>query len=81
MLTTPFTGSSGDAPLVTITGDLQPEWDIPVNQHLLIISRNQSWLSHGFHKYPAKFFPELPRWAIRKYSGEGEHVQIGRAHV
>lgn len=75
MLTTPFTGSSGvDAPLVTITGDLQPEWDIPVNQHLLIISRNQSWLSHGFHKYPAKFFPELPRWAIRKYSGEGEHV-------
>lgn len=62
------------APLVTVTGDVLPDWDIPVNQRLLIISRNQSWLSHGFHKYPAKFFPELPRWAIRRYSAEGETV-------
>ena len=62
------------APLVTVTGDLLPDWDIPVNQRLLIISKNQSWLSHGFHKYPAKFFPELPRWAIKRYSTEGETV-------
>ena len=62
------------APLVTVTGDLLPDWDIPVNQRLLIISKNQSWLSHGFHKYPAKFFPELPRWAIKRYSSEGETV-------
>lgn len=60
--------------LITVTGDLRTEWDIPANQRLLIISRNQSWLSHGFHKYPAKFFPELPRWAIRRYSTEGERI-------
>ena len=23
--------------------------------------------THGFHKYPAKFIPQLPRWAITKY--------------
>jgi DNA modification methylase len=55
-------------------GDLSPTLDIPRNQHLLIISKNQSWLTHGFHKYPAKFFPELPRWAILKYSAPEEVV-------
>lgn len=58
----------------TIVGDLDPTWDVPRNQHLLIISRDQSWLTHGFHKYPAKFFPELPRWAIARYSSPGETV-------
>jgi DNA modification methylase len=23
--------------------------------------------THGFHKYPAKFIPHIPRWAIQKY--------------
>ena len=23
--------------------------------------------THGFHKYPAKFIPQIPRWAINKY--------------
>jgi DNA modification methylase len=58
----------------TFVGDLPTGWDIPRNQHLLIISRNQSWLTHGLHKYPAKFFPELPRWAITRYSAPGETV-------
>jgi DNA modification methylase len=58
----------------TIVGDLDPAWDVPPNQHLLIISRDQSRLTHGFHKYPAKFFPELPRWAIARYSAAGETV-------
>ncbi|MBN1899734.1 site-specific DNA-methyltransferase [Candidatus Sumerlaeota bacterium] len=31
-------------------------------------------MTHGFHRYPAKFFPELPRWIIRKYSKEGDVV-------
>ncbi|MDQ3703131.1 MAG: hypothetical protein M3442_19760 [Chloroflexota bacterium] len=67
---------AGAAPLSrrTIVGDLDPAWDVPRNQHLLIISRDQSWLTHGFHKYPAKFFPELPRWAIARYSDPGETV-------
>lgn len=58
----------------TIVGDLDPAWDVPKGQHLLIISRDQSRLTHGFHKYPAKFFPELPRWAIARYSRTGETV-------
>jgi DNA modification methylase len=58
----------------TIAGDLDPSWDPPPNQHLLIISRHQSWLTHGFHKYPAKFFPELPRWAVARYSRPGQTV-------
>ena len=58
----------------TIVGDLDPAWDVPPNQHVLIISRDQSWLTHGFHKYPAKFFPELPRWAVARYSAPGQTV-------
>ena len=26
--------------------------------------------THGFHKYPAKFIPQIPRWAIAKYLDE-----------
>jgi DNA modification methylase len=26
--------------------------------------------THGFHKYPAKFIPLLPKWAIKKYHPE-----------
>lgn len=77
MLTLPsITPPSVAAPVrpLTVHGDLSIDWDIPRNQHLLIISRNQSWLTHGFHKYPAKFFPELPRWAICKYSMPGDLV-------
>lgn len=77
MLTTPSIrppAAAASLPSVTITGDLDTGWDIPQNQHLLIISRNQSWLTHGFHRYPAKFFPELPRWAIHKYSEIGQTV-------
>lgn len=54
-----------------INGDLHPEFGISRGQRLLIISQDQSFLTHGFHKYPAKFFPELPRWLIRKYAKKG----------
>ncbi len=56
---------------IIVNGDLHPEFDIPRGQRLLIISQDQSFLTHGFHKYPAKFFPELPRWLIRKYTDRG----------
>ena len=26
--------------------------------------------THGFHKYPAKFIPQIPGWAIKRYLGE-----------
>ena len=55
-------------------GDIPPSIDIPHNSHILIISRDQSYLTHGLHKFPAKFFPELPRYLIQKYSRSGDIV-------
>lgn len=28
--------------------------------------------THGFHKYPAKFIPQIPGWAIRRYLGDSK---------
>lgn len=60
--------------LIEIEGDLDPDFDIPNGANILIISKDQSYLTHGIHKFPAKFFPELPRYLIRKYSQPGEYV-------
>lgn len=60
--------------LIEIEGDLNPELDIPNGGSILIISKDQSYLTHGIHKFPAKFFPELPRYLIRKYSEPGSYV-------
>ena len=59
--------------LTVIDGDIPLEFDIPTGASILIISHTQSYLTHGLHKFPAKFFPELPRWVIRKYSNK-DHV-------
>ena len=54
--------------------------DIPINlptkdgDRFLFISHDQSFLTHGLHKYPAKFFPELPRWLIKRYSQAGDWI-------
>lgn len=74
MLETPSVLPPAAAAPLTIYGDLPLDQEIERQQRLLIISNDQSWLTHGFHRYPAKFFPELPRWAIKKYSAEGEKV-------
>jgi len=34
---------------------------------LVILSNNVAYLTHTIHKYPAKFIPHIPRWAISKY--------------
>ena len=60
--------------LLEFEGDIDPHLDIPNNGEILIISNDQSHLTHGIHKFPAKFFPELPRYLIRKYSETGETV-------
>ncbi len=65
-------GSSVD--LLEFEGDIDPTFDIPNQGEILIVSNDQSYLTHGIHKFPAKFFPELPRYLIRKYSGTGETV-------
>ncbi|MDF1539283.1 MAG: DNA methyltransferase [Candidatus Thorarchaeota archaeon] len=55
-------------------GDISPDLTIPDLSRILIISKDQSYLTHGIHKFPAKFFPELPRYLIRRYSVKGGSV-------
>ena len=54
------------------------EGDIPVNLQIrsdkkfLFISKDQRSLTHGIHKYPAKFFPELP--SGKRFSAKSKTV-------
>ncbi len=59
---------------IEVRGDLDTSFDIPHGGSILIVSNDQSFLTHGIHKFPAKFFPELPRYLIRKYSEKGDSV-------
>ena len=54
--------------VLQIEGDIDPEFNVPDEARILIISRDQTFLTHGVHKFPAKFFPELPRYLIKRYS-------------
>ncbi|MFA5806387.1 MAG: DNA methyltransferase [Melioribacteraceae bacterium] len=54
--------------LIRIDGEIPKDLEIENGQRFLFISYDQTKYSHGIHKYPAKFFPELPRWLIKKYS-------------
>ena len=60
--------------ILRIDGDIPEDLQINNGDHFLFISYDQSILTHGLHKYPAKFFPELPRWLIKRYSKKGETV-------
>ena len=60
--------------LVRVDGDIPIDLLVEKGQRFLFISYDQSRYSHGLHKYPAKFFPELPRWLIQKYSKEGDII-------
>ena len=66
--------NSSSRELLEFEGDINPRIDIPEGGEILIISNDQSYLTHGVHKFPAKFFPELPRYLIQKYSVTGETV-------
>lgn len=41
--------------------------EIEQNSVLNISTNNVTPFTHGFHKYPGKFIPQLPKWAIEKY--------------
>jgi DNA modification methylase len=60
--------------IVKINGEIPIDLKIKNGDRFLFISYDQSVLTHGLHKYPAKFFPELPRWLIYKYSQKNEWV-------
>lgn len=40
----------------------------------IIDDRKTTKFTHGFYKYPAKFIPQIPSWAIDNYSKERDYV-------
>ncbi len=60
--------------LTRVDGEIPIDLEVSDGQRFLFISYDQSRYSHGIHKYPAKFFPELPRWLIKRYSKQGDLV-------
>jgi DNA modification methylase len=48
--------------------------DIDFNTTFEIVSNDVSYFSHGFFKYPCRFIPHIPRWAILKYTQKGQLV-------
>lgn len=48
--------------------------DIENGSFLEIISTKITYFTHGFFKYPCKFIPQIPRWAILKYSNFGDLI-------
>jgi DNA modification methylase len=66
--------SSDSMSHMDIVGNIDPATEIPDGSSILIVSKDQSYLTHGIHRFPAKFFPELPRYLIRRFSVEGDVV-------
>ena len=60
--------------IVQVDGEIPVELTVNDGDRFLFISYDQSYLTHGLHKYPAKFFPELPRWLIKRYSQENDII-------
>lgn len=60
--------------IVRVDGDIPVDLPAKDGDRFLFISHDQSILTHGLHKYPAKFFPELPRWLIKRYSQENDRI-------
>lgn len=44
------------------------------DQYFEILTSDVSYFTHSFFKYPAKFIPQIPRWAIENYTREGDIV-------
>lgn len=43
---------------------------------LNIVTNDVTSFTHGFHKYPAKFIPQIPNWAVNKYLGENKDCTV-----
>lgn len=41
--------------------------DIEFGGSYIIAQANPNTYTHSFFKYPCRFIPEIPRWAIQKY--------------
>lgn len=40
----------------------------------LRLSSNTTQLTHGLHRFPAKYIPQVPRWALRNFADESSVV-------
>lgn len=60
--------------IVKVTGNIPVALPVNTGDSFLFISSDQAKYLHGIHRYPAKFFPELPRWLIERYTQPGEVV-------
>ena len=40
---------------------------IPLGKEFRLLTNNVSYSTHTIHKYPSKFIPQVPHWAIQKY--------------
>ena len=48
---------------------------IPFGEVIAVsLSASTNTTTHGLHRYPAKFIPQIPRWAISNYSALGDTV-------
>jgi len=59
---------------VRVEGDIPLDLKVKNGDKFLFISKDQQAFTHSLHKYPAKFFPELPRWLIQRYSEKGDRI-------
>jgi len=59
---------------VELVGSIPRDLIVESGDRFLFISKDQRTYTHGIHRYPAKFFPELPRWIIERYSAYGDTV-------
>lgn len=50
--------------------------EIEYDSILNITTRDVNSFTHGFHKYPAKFIPQIPKWAISKYLEPNKQSKI-----
>mgnify|MGYP004000730485 FL=1 len=48
--------------------------DVKSNSIFEINSTNVNYYTHGFFKYPCKFIPQIPRWAIQQHTNPGDLV-------
>lgn len=55
-----------EAPSYKFVKDIIPT-EIEQGTIFNIATRDVNLHTHGFHKYPAKFIPHIPKWAITKY--------------
>lgn len=60
--------------ITLVDGEIPIDLKVKNKDRFLFISYDQSSYTHGLHKYPAKFFPELPRWFITKYTKKGDWI-------